>query len=547
MWLRRVIFLIPAFTAFLHLFTDKSLSEEYSVYGVPFEVDEIETIGSSAARLKIDGRSVIVPTEQINYQIIRGSTISGLLQQKTAEQILKIFEGALFAEDEKTLEAMTLFILKNKESQEQLLESVIEKINQKSFGEGLFERLWAEHSQDLNPKVQAKLILNFLEDGKTSVSNIVPGSELESDLWSLIEIRINSVIQRGEDCGKFSDFLVQAFGENSARSIQVRETCRFASEASNAERDLDIELLKNIYAEVKNDSAKGIVEGSLARAIHQRAKDLNHQGKYIAALKVLLDIPLNKVSPTTIDIVQTILSSSQDIFVGQEDLESRIKFFSYFAEKSPEISQVYSPALKSALDRAIERREWTIVDRILEQFNKLNKTPESRDDFWYQAALQSVKSGSISDGLRYYGAMTNAPTWPQSFQMYIWGAFGYRWVPLVLLGLGAIFFKSLKKRSKNIEQTKYQDLSKKIAQPDRKESRLSPEEDRELKKSLFKLGLDGEPTEQEIKIAFRDLAKKIHPDASGAGKLEATSTDEFIELTKAYDLALKLTQRRSEL
>jgi heme exporter protein D len=549
MGVRRVIFQIPALTAYLLFSAEPLISEEYSAYGVPFEVDEIETIGSSAARIKIDGRSVIVPADQLNYQIIRGAALNGELKQKTTEQILKIFEGALFIEDERTLESVSLFIFKSKDIQDNLLESVIQKLKEKSFGRNIFETLWAEHSQDFNHQVQARLILNFLEDGQTSVSNIVPGSQLEAYLWALIESRINLVIQSGGDCGKFAEFLIKAFGENSERSIQVLETCKFASEASNAEKDLDIELLKNIYGKVTNDSAKVIVEGSLSRAIHQRAKDLNEQGKYLAALKVMLDIPLNKVSPTTIDTIRIILSRSKDVFLGQEDIDSRIKFLSYFAEKSPEVSEAFSAALQLALSKAIDRQEWLLVDRILEEFNKLNKTPEGRDAFWYQAALQAVKSGSRSEGLTYYSALVNAPSWAQIFQMYIWGAFGYRWVALALFGLVVIFVKSLRKRSKNIEQTKYQNLSQKIAEPERKHSPLLPEEERDLKRSLFKLGLEGEPSEQDIKIAFRDLAKKIHPDSASAIRSDdgtATSTDEFIELTRAYDLALKLTQKRNE-
>lgn len=46
------------------------------------------------------------------------------------------------------------------------------------------------------------------------------------------------------------------------------------------------------------------------------------------------------------------------------------------------------------------------------------------------------------------------------------------------------------------------------------------------------LGLEKDATESEIKIAYRKLAKKYHPDLN---KTDPKAKDKFIELKEAYD------------
>jgi hypothetical protein len=55
---------------------------------------------------------------------------------------------------------------------------------------------------------------------------------------------------------------------------------------------------------------------------------------------------------------------------------------------------------------------------------------------------------------------------------------------------------------------------------------------------LAQLGLSPGATEKEIKQAFRQVAKSVHPDMVQVG--DAKASDEFIELTRAYERSLEI-------
>ena len=55
------------------------------------------------------------------------------------------------------------------------------------------------------------------------------------------------------------------------------------------------------------------------------------------------------------------------------------------------------------------------------------------------------------------------------------------------------------------------------------------------------LGVEKDASEEEIKLAYRKLAKKYHPDVN---KMDPNSKDKFIEIKEAYDVLIDPVQRR---
>ncbi len=55
------------------------------------------------------------------------------------------------------------------------------------------------------------------------------------------------------------------------------------------------------------------------------------------------------------------------------------------------------------------------------------------------------------------------------------------------------------------------------------------------------LGINKDASEEEIKLAYRKLAKKYHPDLN---RKDPKSKDKFIELKEAYDTLIDPTERR---
>ena len=55
------------------------------------------------------------------------------------------------------------------------------------------------------------------------------------------------------------------------------------------------------------------------------------------------------------------------------------------------------------------------------------------------------------------------------------------------------------------------------------------------------LGVEKDATDEEIKLAYRKLAKKYHPDVN---KTDPKTKEKFIEIKEAYDVLIDPVQRR---
>ena len=524
-----------------------ALAEEINIYGVPFEIDSMEHFGETTLKLTLDGRAVLIPSGQLNYQILKNSASKGELKVRHFEETRRILEGALEADDFKSVSVVLPSLVFYKELSAPALEKIIKELLKTDAGKDILDRFWAEYSSQLSVKIQAQLILLFLEDGKSSIVNIVPESELEKELALLVEDRLRGILEQGGSCEGFAQSIMAAFGADSARARFTTEACSLSTAAKAAEKNNDVKSILSILTSAKNELSRNLVEPVLVRTLHAKALALISEGRHLEALTLLADVPSSRISPTTHELTLSAVSNISDIFKEISLESSTGKFLLYVSDKNEKIKNAFSKAIESSILFSAARADWNNVDAGLSYIGQSDRRDQVNNDIWYAVAIYAVKSGDLEKAQAYFNAQVGEIGSFRKIQFYLAGGYGGRWITVlsisILISLIVVSRRALKLRRNRAFQKIHENVS---AGGIVEESKLTSEETRELNKSLVRLGLEPKSSEQDIKNAFRELAKKIHPDAKhNETDIEKSATDDFIELTKAYDIALKLTQKQN--
>lgn len=546
MKLRSLRALIP-YVAFLLAYPSSVIAEEIRVYGVPFQVDAIEQLGDDSVKLTLDNRSRIISPEQVPIVVLAESSKRGLLEKHNSSTLQSMLSAAISANHSQSVSLIFLHFLRNPKVTSPELERTIRLVKQYELE--VLQSFWAEHAAKLSVNTQALILLVMVEDGSSTVTALSPGSELEKAVWSMGEERMLNLLEQGESCLVLAKALGRAFGTISERATRVKEACNFGISALEAEKSLDINALQQIVVVANKDEfARSIVEPALVRALHQKASENLNANNPEAALSILGDIPHHKISPTTQEMLANALSGISDILVQNDSAQNVRDFLIYNSERSSVIKASYGKAIGRSIIRASNSRDWDLVENGFSLLEQIHLSNDERDNILTEAAFTALSAGERDRGIKYFREAS--PSFFLKLQFFVFGGYGYRW--LVLLVFGAILYlmtRFLKhRRDEQIKSFEAMIHSAGVSQDENYRSRLSIEESRELYRNLVKLGLDSTASEHDVKTAFRDVVKKIHPDRNHAVSDSITSdrnTVEFVDLTRAYDRALELMQKRN--
>lgn len=528
------------------LFGYSSRAEELTIYGIPFEIDEIEQVGDSTVRLSINGKAFLVPATQVPYYILKESNIAGSLKERTLDHLRLLFDGAVIDRDSQSVEIILPLIVFQPDIQSSEVERIFKNLRTIDSNREIFDRFWAAHSDRLSPELQARLIIGIVEEGTTSIVSIVPDSELDLKIGELIEERLASLLDQGGDCTPMASALAQSFDPNNERSASILEACESGMAAKKASSVLDTASLLSIFRSVKSDLSRNIIEPFLVKALHAKAQAEIAEGRFGEALSILGDVPQRKISPTTHELILQALQGNRDILKDDLVTGSIEAMILHVVDRSPAIKSTYKTALVSSVYEAVGRKDWGTVDKGLGLLSKYEDDQNVKNKIWYEVAVKAVRVGDRERGLAYFNSQSAPLSFIRKLQFYIQGGYGMRYLLLLPPILLIIFVNRWRVFVRSRRGREFADISVNLSGAiEPTESNLSPDENRELNKSLYRLGLKPHATEQDIKNAFRDIAKKIHPDKNSSEQGIATS-DEFVELTKAYDLAIKLKQKQLE-
>lgn len=527
-------------------------AEEIRVYGVPLEVDSIEHLDDDSVKLTIDNHSRIIAPEQVQVVVLSEAEKKGALHKLKVSALLGMLESAITVRHTESIIRLLLTALTNNEVTSDEIERAIRAVKLGEGGSELLESFWAEHAAELNVKTQALVLLTMVEDGNSSVSALTPGSELEQIVWGLGEDRMLNLLEQGESCRTLQKALTLAFGVTSERATRVKEACDFGLSALEAENSLDINALQKIYAVAnKDDFARSIVEPTLVRALHKKSSEYLNLKQYDEAVSVLGDVPLHKISPTTQEILVDALSKISDILSLSNTNDRIHDFLKYNAERNPNIKVKYVEAIIRSLIKTSKAKDWDTVERGLALLGIIGAPSDKRDSVRTDIAFSAISLDEIDRARKYFDSRESAPSLFLKLKFFMFGGYGGRWIALLAFVLITYKISQLLRSQRRARIQSFEKMIKSASMihTEDDQSSLSEEETRELNRNLIKLGLDTKASVGDVKSAFREIVKKIHPDLNQAvGDISAgdKNTSEFVELTKAYDRALMLMQKRSE-
>jgi|GEM_PF-4913354 len=530
----------------LFFYPERTKAEDLTIYGLPFEIDEIAQVGESTVRLSINGRSVLVPAAEVPYYVLRESNAEGVLKEKTMEQLRLLFDGAIAERDAQSIEIILPLLVFAPEIQSTEVERIFKNLRSIDSNREIFDRFWATDAGRLSTEMQARLILAIVEDGTTAVVSIVPGSDLDIKIGELIEERLKLLLDQGGDCMPMARALAQSFEPNSERSLLVTEACESGVLAQKAAASIDTTSLLSIFNNAKSDLSRNIIEPSLVKALHAKARAELSEGRFIEALSILGDVPQNKISPTTHELILKGLQGSPDLLKDNLIKGAIEGMLLHVVDRSPQLKDAYVAALNRSIQEAIARGDWALVDKGLEYISRHQSDENMKDAIWFEVAIASVKAGENEKALAYLNSLSTKPSFTRKVQFYLHGGYGMRYLLFIIPVFLFFVLQKLRAVWASKKGLQFSDVTVNLSvASETTESKLTPDESRELNKSLYRLGLKPRASEQDIKNAFRERAKIIHPDKINNEGSESSS-DEFVELTKAYDLAIKLTQKQLE-
>ncbi len=343
---------------------------------------------------------------------------------------------------------------------------------------------------------------------------------------------------------------------------------RFLLELSavTAESATDIEPTLTGMSQVLNGGSLLSKSGYVVfvDAIHTIASRKITESKAGEALRILSFISPQWKTDKTAELTTRALELFPNEDMPAFSVE-RAEFLRQLSEADGNVRKTYKSYLEYVLSQSLRRNEKGVFASYFKEYLNLNPDPSSKNDTYrFELAKLYLAEGQHAAARQEVARMRTGTTLIDKIKLLAWGFYfrsGWVFFSFAAAVLGGFLIFLREKKGRVIKAKKAQrELKEKMASgrtPSaeykavkqdnpifRSMARMSeyqaPSDPRqiELIGLLAQLGLSPGATEKEIKQAFRQVAKSVHPDMVQVG--DAKASDEFIELTRAYERSLEI-------
>ncbi|RIL09459.1 MAG: hypothetical protein DCC75_06470 [Proteobacteria bacterium] len=535
------------------------LGESLTISGVNFQVDQLEPADQGSFRVRIGKQEALVSEQDLERFIVKAYFSS--------EELAIRFDPAKLDD----------FILNSQENKDIDLAELAARWAKRLLGPREFSELAQRIGDGAGSQDIVKAMLRGLNESyPLSQEWLSAAAELmlktaahdagwlrlncaklfyaySEELKNLLEERITQALAQ-LDTEAASELLAvreSLFNSDSERLQKLRLILSRAETINSSDESQGVENLYPLFEICKQDSLHGqVLYPLLATKVHAAAEHAIQRGEAALALTMLSRTELNRRTPKTHELILASLHSLKPKYrLAVISDSTTSQFLRGLALNDEAIKAVYKMLIFDLAESELSAGKPWALDLLLSRLLAVQPDPyHENDQLRMKQARAYLSMNMRGAALRKLDDVRTEISIFDHMRLALSGIFIRPGIVFVLLFLplsllGCAFLYLFRKeppqkeppRSKTPEQPKSSQSSG--SEPISRSS-LSPRMS-DYFRNLAVLGLGAKATEKDIKAAYRNAVKKLHPDATGEVS-NPIASEQFITLTEAYERSLQL-------
>lgn len=553
-----------------------AFAETITVSGLRFEVDELAPIDRSNVEVRIGTERRVVPRKSLHDYIVKKYLLDLSRVEKFPVAALERFvETALsrgqIARSQLGLEGL----LRHPRNSDSRLETLVEALEKLDGSQKLFQGVLAnlQSRKDFPVSVSRMLLWTGLESPNWVRGNAIRAVYMyREDLRSLLIDNMQSALTERDQrrASQITKFVVEIFGRDDELSLKLRGTL---SRASKVYEYIDTGSYEELFAQAtlsrSNEEANEFLFPLISAALTEVAEEALDAGKPGRSLYVLARANLGKGTAKTRNFARESLDAI-DVSKSKALQDPKIQeMLDIFSDQDERTKRSYSRAFDKQIRVMIQKGLVSQADAFLKKLLDIRPDPDQLNDaIRIELAIAYSNVDDTESARLKIAEVQTGVSISHRVSLYFSSLYrkNRRLASLLIMILSSLYLFYLVRKVDytTIDFPKFARGRSFVDRVDAVMARFDkePEEEfdpygeaprfgrvnpglnpskQEYITSLHKLGLSSGCSEKEIKTAYRNLVKAVHPDMNP--NLNRASKERFLELTSAYEKALDLRAR----
>ncbi|RMD85528.1 MAG: hypothetical protein D6808_05025, partial [Candidatus Dadabacteria bacterium] len=399
------------------------LADYYSLYGIEFPVEEISYVDKGSVKISLDDAHVIIMRSHLNSFVISHYLRSGLKDATAAE--LKRFVSLALKEKDYYAAAAGLVWLGGAVSDKALLDYILKNLDDRAVIEEVSKNA-VEHYSQSGIKLPLPLILlavlykGYYFDRYEALRRDGIGTKL-LDLFYQYFNSVPSAAIDNDITRRFSDFInVSHFPPEDWKDLlsQILTLQR----AYRYKEEEDLNSLFELARKYKGDKLiYGTVYPWIINLAHVRAKKLMDEDRLEGSLALLSEIDFSRRTPTTHNLVKTLLKmiskNKPQLLIKRENLN----FFAEYGERDADIKSGLVEGLSNLAMSFIASNNFLKGERTILALERVAQDSTVADDLRYKYAFAALRAGKRSLAQMILFGLKGKPSLIQHLMLFISG------------------------------------------------------------------------------------------------------------------------------